>query len=79
MVCRRRRTLWYISLVSLASLCVCVFLMSRLPQELQPSLMLEREIAAAGREAIMNGKRDILNVEQNVPVVVAKVELKGDM
>ena len=41
--------------------------------------MLEREIAAAGREAIMNGKRDILNVEQNVPVVVAKVELKGDM
>ena len=79
MVCRRRRTLLYISLVSLASLCVCVFLMSRLPQELQPSLMLEREIAAAGREAIMNGKRDILNVEQNVPVVVAKVELKGDM
>lgn len=77
-LCRRRWSCLLLGL--LAACCISVYLCflsaSMLPHE-DERVPLEPGLAHQAREVIMNGQREILNINQQLPVMVASVSSSG--
>ena len=79
-LCRRRS---YLLLGLLAACCISVYLcflsVSLLPREQDERVLLEPALAHQAREVVMNGQREILNINHQLPVMVASISSSGKL